>query len=371
MEKVDESERCIVGGDLNGHIGCGNELIGHVHGGHAYGVENDAGEKIIDFSISNDLVIGNSLFRKRDEHLIGVHKSRYGASQIDFLLYRRRDRNEIRNCKVIPGDHVAAQHRLLVIDLEISVTRVHKGRAKMRRKIKWFKLKDELLKQQFSDKVLEEINANFGDVNEWWNRVNEVFLKTGKELLGETSGKIWENKETWWFNADVQEKSRLKKVAKKRYEETKEDTDKEEYKQRCKEAKVAVAIARAEAYDNLYEELDTKEGQGKIFNLAKQRNKSTKDITHIKQIKDEDGRVLREENEILKRWKDYFEKLLNEENPRSSRGEGEPNNEEVSEITRREVEMAMGKMKMEKATGTDDLPIEAWKVLGEDGIYIL
>ena len=367
---MEESERCIVGGDLNGHIGGGNELIGRVHGGHAYGVENEAGEKIIDFSISNDLVIDNSLFCKKDEHLI-TYKSGNGASQIDYLLCRRRDRNEIRNCKVIPGDHVAAQHRLLVIDLEISVTRVHKGRAKMKRKIKWFKLKDDLFKQQFRDKVVQEIDGNMADVNGWWTRVNETFLKAGKEVLGETSGKIWENKETWWFNPEVQEKTRLKKLAKKRWEETRQDTDKEEYKESCKEAKVAVAIARSKAYDKLYEELDTKEGQGKIFNSAKQRNKSTKNISHIKQMKDEDGRVLREENEILKRWKEYFEKLLNEENPRSLRGEGVPNNGEETEITRREVELAMGKMKMGKATGPDDLPIEAWKALGEDGIDIL
>ena len=31
----------------------------------------------------------------------------------------------------------------------------------------------------------------------------------------------------------------------------------------------------------------------------------------------------------------------------------------------------MGKMKVGKATGLDDLPIEAWKALGEDGFDIL
>ena len=35
--------------------------------------------------------------------------------------------------------------------------------------------------------------------------------------------------------------------------------------------------------------------------IVKQRNKSTKDKTSIKEIKDEGGRVFREENEILKR----------------------------------------------------------------------
>ncbi|XP_063609893.1 uncharacterized protein LOC134783817 [Penaeus indicus] len=61
----------------------------------------------------------------------------------------------------------------------------------------------------------------------------------------------------------------------------------ENYKEYGKEAKRAVAIAKAKAYDSLYEELDTEEGQGKDFKLAKQRNKSTKDIKHIRQMEDE------------------------------------------------------------------------------------
>ena len=37
LEKVDESERCIVGGDMNGHIGNGHDAISRIHGGNAYG----------------------------------------------------------------------------------------------------------------------------------------------------------------------------------------------------------------------------------------------------------------------------------------------------------------------------------------------
>ena len=99
--------------------------------------------------------------------------------------------------------------------------------TKMRRKIKWFKLKDDLFKQQFREKVVQEIYRNMADVNGWWTRVNETLLKVGKKVLGATSGKIWQNKEIWWFNPEIQEKTRLKKLAKKRWEETRQDTDKE------------------------------------------------------------------------------------------------------------------------------------------------
>ena len=79
------------------------------------------------------------------------------------------------------------------------------------------------------------------------------------------------------------------------------------------EAKRAVAVARAEAASELYEELETVEGQKKIYRIAKYRNKATKDISYVKQMKDGSEAVLRDEERVRERWKEYFENLLNEE----------------------------------------------------------
>ena len=73
-----------------------------------------------------------------------------------------------------------------------------------------------------------------------------------------------------------------KKEAKKRWAETQLEEDRVIYRERNKEAKKAVAQAKAKAYENLYTELETKEGQNKIFNPVNARNKSTKDITLLK-----------------------------------------------------------------------------------------
>ena len=71
-----------------------------------------------------------------------------------------------------------------------------------------------------------------------------------------------------------------------------------------KEAKRAVAQARAAALQDMYENLETKEGQKRIFKLAKERNRSKKDLTSIKQIKDKNGRVLTDPDMIRMRWRD-------------------------------------------------------------------
>ena len=39
-----------------------------VHGGFGYGVRNESGEILLKFALAKELVIANSIFRKKDEH---------------------------------------------------------------------------------------------------------------------------------------------------------------------------------------------------------------------------------------------------------------------------------------------------------------
>ena len=73
-------------------------------------------------------------------------------------------------------------------------------------------------------------------------------------------------------------------------------------------------MAKGRAYDNLYERLETKEGKKELYRLARQRDRAGKDVQHVRVIKDENGNVMINPEAVLKRWKEYFEKLMNEEN---------------------------------------------------------
>ena len=88
--------------------------------------------------------------------------------------------------------------------------------------------------------------------------------------------------------------------------------------------------------------------------------------------KDENGNVMVNSEAVLKRWKKYFEKLMNEENNREPRTEeAEVVNEEVNCVSREEVKNALKRIKKVKAVGPDELPVEVWKCMGEMGIKFL
>ena len=66
----------------------------------------------------------------------------------------------------------------------------------------------------------------------------------------------------------------------------------------------------------MYERIETKEGVNEVFQIAKQRSKNGQDVQQVKVVKSECGEVLVEERRVQQRWREYFEDLLNQENPR-------------------------------------------------------
>ena len=65
---------------------------------------------------------------------------------------------------------------------------------------------------------------------------------------------------------------------------------------------------------------------------------------------------------------EYFEQLMNVENERIERDVAQNEESEVEEVSRTEVKSVMKRMKKGKAVGPDDIPVEAWECLGDEGI---
>ena len=126
-------------------------------------------------------------------------------------------------------------------------------------------------------------------------------------------------------------------------------------------------MAKGRAYDNLYERLEIKEGEKELYRLPRQRDRVGKDVYHVRVIKNKNGNVMVNSEAVLKRWKKYFEKLINEENNRELRTEeAEVVNEKVNCISK-EVKNTLRRIKKGKAVGPDELPVEVWKCMGKMG----
>ena len=79
-----------------------------------------------------------------------------------------------------------------------------------------------------------------------------------------------------------------------------------------------------------------------------------------------------EEEKVKQRWKEYFDNLLNQENPRERRKmKTEVRKRDLEDISGEEVRTELRKMKKGKAQGPDDIPVEACIALGNKSVEFL
>ncbi|KAK3528289.1 hypothetical protein QTP86_030040 [Hemibagrus guttatus] len=282
---------------------------------------NLEGQMVVDFAKRMDMGVVNTYFQKREEHRV-TYKSGGRRTQIE-------------------------------------------------KKTKWWKLKKEECCEEFRQKLRQDLGGQVVLPDDW-ETTAEVIRETGRKVLGVSSGRRKEDKETWWWNEEVQDSTQRKRLAKKKWDMDRTEENRQEYKELQRRVKRKVSKAKQKAYEELYTRLDTREGEKDLYRLARQRDRDGKDVQQVRVIKDRDGRVLTSEESVQRRWKEYFEELMNEENEREKRVEGVNSVEQkVDKIRKDEVRKALKRMKSGKAVGPDDIPVEVWKCLGEAAVEFL
>jgi hypothetical protein len=123
--------------------------------------------------------------------------------------------------------------------------------------MKWWKLKEEVVKM-FKERVLKEGPWHEGgDVNSMWMKMFTCIRKVASKEFGVTKGGKRETKETWWWNEKVQNAIKEKKECFRRMHLDRSVDNIERYKVAKKTAKRAVSEAMGQMYDRLYQRLGT------------------------------------------------------------------------------------------------------------------
>ena len=91
------------------------------------GVQNEAGQRLIEFCQENALVIANTLFQQHRRRLYtwtspdGQH-----PNQIDYILRSQRWRSSIQSAKTRPGADYGSDHELLIAKFRLKLKTVGK-----------------------------------------------------------------------------------------------------------------------------------------------------------------------------------------------------------------------------------------------------
>jgi len=87
-----------------------------------------------------------------------------------------------------------------------------------------------------------------------------------------------------------------------------------EYKKSRQNAKRVISSAKEKKQKECANDLNDSECQNEMFRMTKQMIKERQDITRLNCIKGASGKVMVDDKGIKNSWKEYMEKLMNEEN---------------------------------------------------------
>ena len=88
---------------------------------------------VVDFAKRLEMAAVNTVFQKRQEHRV-TYKSGGRSTRVDYILCRRCNLMEIGDCKVVVGEGVARQHRMVECRMTLVVRKMKKTKAEQRTK---------------------------------------------------------------------------------------------------------------------------------------------------------------------------------------------------------------------------------------------
>ena len=357
----------IVSGDLNAKVGSDNRGHERVMGKHGLGVDNDNGERLIDFCAANDLVIGGTLFPHKSIHKgTWVSPDDRTVNQIDHICISGRFRSSLQDVHVARAAEIGSDHYLVIGKLRLKLKKFSEKRV-TRKKYDVAALKSQDARDEFSIELRNRFEAltNLPDnIDEHWGKVKEVFQSVCEEKIGyrKRTRKEWITQATWKKVEERREKKTKMLNSRTRARKT-EAT--EEYKKVNKETKDALKKDKREFVESLADRAEEAAGQGNwkvVYDTT--RILSGKSGRGEIPVKDTTGQSIPGVEAQKTRWMEHFNNLLNRPPPE------DPPDIQPAEYdldincdppSIEEIESAIKKQKSGKAAGSDYIPPEALK----------
>lgn len=364
----------IVLGDFNAKIGREAVYYPNVGKHSRHQTTNENGTRLVDFAVSNNMVVSSTHFPHKDIHKITwVSPDGYTKNQIDHVLIDDRHKSNINDVRSCRGLNIDSDHYLVRMICRARIHAQPKHQQTVARRYDIKKFKNDEIKLKYVEKMENRIIAKADrsspeSVNEKWNELKRDVELVAEEVVGYQTTTRSRND---WFDDECQTALAEKNAARNKYLQRATRANLNVYREKRNFERKLFRRKKRQKESEFFDEIqllsNNKDTRGLYRRVKQTRAGYTQQPFLCKSL---DGSLITDEERCLLRWTEYFNELLNSntnDDPVANRNQTETHVQPqpfITEPSIDEVIDSISKLKNNKTPGSDSIPAELFKYGG-------